>query len=144
MDGIEFQELMLKAGIQIPIIFITAHGDIPMVRRAMKAGAVEFLTKPFQKDDLLSAIRQSLDSDGVRRKERAELAELRSRFALLTSREHSVMELVASGLLNRQIAAILGLGEVTVKLHRRHVMDKMQANSLADLVRISDRLKSER
>jgi FixJ family two-component response regulator len=135
---------MLKAGIQIPIIFITAHGDIPMVRRAMKAGAVEFLTKPFQKDDLLSAIRQSLDSDGVRRKERAELAELRSRFALLTSREHSVMELVASGLLNRQIAAILGLGEVTVKLHRRHVMDKMQANSLADLVRISDRLKSER
>lgn len=144
MDGIEFQEVLRVAEVAIPIIFITAHGDIPMVRRAMRAGAVDFLTKPFQKKDLLAAVRQSLDGDCERRKGQVGLAELQSRFALLTLRERDVMELVASGLLNKQIAAQLGLGEVTVKLHRRHVMDKMQANSLADLVRMCDRIKSGR
>lgn len=142
MGGLEFQEVLRRANIQIPITFITAHGDIPMVRRAMKAGAVEFLTKPFQKKDLLASIRQSLDRDRVRRKEQAGMAELQSRFALLTAREREVMELVASGLLNKQIAAQLGLSEVTIKLHRRHLMDKMLASSLADLVRMADRLKS--
>jgi FixJ family two-component response regulator len=142
MSGMEFHEFLNKAAIQIPIIFITAHGDIPMVRRAMKAGAVEFLTKPFQKNDLLAAIRQSLDRDRARREEQTGMADLQSRFALLTSREREVMELVASGLLNKQVAAQLGLSEVTVKLHRRHIMEKMQATSLADLVRMSDRIKS--
>ena len=142
MGGMEFQEVLNKANIRIPIIFITAHGDIPMVRRAMKAGAVEFLTKPFQKNDLLAAIRHSLERDRARREEQASMAELQSRFASLTSREREVMELVASGMLNKQIAAQLGLSEVTVKLHRRHIMEKMQATSLAELVRMSDRIKS--
>ena len=142
MGGMEFQEVLNKANIRIPIIFITAHGDIPMVRRAMKAGAVEFLTKPFQKNDLLAAIRHSLERDRARREEQASMAELQSRFASLTSREREVMELVASGMLNKQIAAQLGLSEVTVKLHRRHIMEKMQATSLAELVRMSDRNKS--
>ena len=141
MGGLELQEVLNKANVQIPIVFITAHGDIPMVRRAMKAGAVEFLTKPFQKKDLLTAIQQSLNRDRERRTEQAGMAELQSRFAQLTDREREVMELVVSGLLNKQIAAQLGLQEVTIKLHRRHIMEKMQANSLADLVRMSERLK---
>lgn len=142
MGGLELQEALNKAGIQIPIVFITAHGDIPMVRKAMKAGAVEFLTKPFQKKELLAAIQHALDRDRARRNEEAAISGLQSHFAALSLREREVMELVCAGLLNKQIAAQLGLSEVTVKLHRRHIMEKMQANSLADLVRMSDRLKS--
>jgi FixJ family two-component response regulator len=141
-SGLELQEALRKANVQIPIIFITAHGDIPMVRRAMKAGAVEFLTKPFQKKELLAAIQHSLDRDRARREEQAVLMELQSRFSALSSREQQVMELVCAGLLNKQVAAQLDLREVTVKLHRRHIMDKMRAQSFADLVRMSDRLKS--
>ena len=141
MGGLEFQEMLRKSNVQIPIIFITAHGDVPMVRRALKAGAAEFLTKPFQKKDLLAAIRQSLNRDRTRREEESAMSGLHSRFASLSSREREVMELVAAGLLNKQIAAQLGLSEVTIKLHRRHLMDKMMATSLADLVRMAERLK---
>jgi FixJ family two-component response regulator len=141
-SGLELQEAMRKDNLQIPLIFITAHGDVPMVRRAMKAGAIEFLTKPFQKKELLAAIRQSLDIDRTRREEQAAISELQSRFSALSSREREIMELVSAGLLNKQIAAQLGLSEVTIKLHRRHIMEKMQAQSLADLVRMSERLKS--
>jgi FixJ family two-component response regulator len=142
MSGLEFQDALRKSNVPIPIIFITAHGDVPMVRRAMKAGAVEFLTKPFKKKDLLAAIHQSLEHDRARREAETAIAELSSRFDSLSSREREVMELVTTGLLNKQIAAKLGLSEVTVKLHRRHIMEKMQANSLAELVRMFDRIKS--
>ncbi|SRR6266511_3565789 len=141
MSGLEFQEVLRKSNVQIPIIFITAHGDIPMVRRAMKAGAVEFLTKPFKKKDLLAAIHQSLERDRARRDEETAISELSSRFGSLSAREREVMELVTAGLLNKQIAGQLGLSEVTVKLHRRHIMEKMQAASLVELVRMFDRLK---
>jgi FixJ family two-component response regulator len=141
MSGLEFQEVLRKSNVQIPIIFITAHGDVPMVRRAMKAGAVEFLTKPFKKKDLLTAIHQSLERDRARREEQTAISELSSRYALLSSREREVMELVTAGMLNKQIAAQLGLSEVTVKLHRRHIMEKMQAASFAELVRMFDQLK---
>jgi len=141
MSGLEFQEVLRKSNVQIPIIFITAHGDIPMVRRAMKAGAVEFLTKPFKKKDLLAAIHQSLERDRARRDEETAISELSSRFGSLSAREREVMELVTAGLLNKQIAGQLGLSEVTVKLHRRHIMEKMQAASFAELVRMFDRLK---
>jgi FixJ family two-component response regulator len=143
MSGLELQESMRRLNTPIPIIFITAHGDVPMVRRAMKAGAVEFLTKPFQKRDLLAALRHSLERDRVRREQEAALSGLQSRFSTLSAREREVMQLVSAGLLNKQIAAQLGLSVVTIKLHRRHIMEKMQATSLADLVRMSDRLKSE-
>ena len=142
MSGLEFQDALRRSNVAIPIIFITAHGDVPMVRRAMKAGAVEFLTKPFKKKDLLAAIHQSLERDRARREEETAVFELSSRFASLSSREREVMELVTTGLLNKQIAAQLGLSEVTVKLHRRHIMEKMQAASLAELVRMFDRLKA--
>ena len=141
MSGLEFQEVLRKSNVEIPIIFITAHGDVPMVRRAMKAGAVEFLTKPFKKKDLLAAIHQSLERDRVRREEETAISELSSRFDSLSAREREVMELVTAGLLNKQIAAQLGLSEVTVKLHRRHIMEKMQADSFAELVRMFERLK---
>jgi FixJ family two-component response regulator len=141
-SGLELQEAMRKDNLQIPLIFITAHGDVPMVRRAMKAGAIEFLTKPFQKKELLAAIRQSLDIDRTRREEQVAMSELQSRLSALSAREREIMELVSAGLLNKQIAAQLGLSEVTIKLHRRHIMEKMHAQSLADLVRISERLKS--
>ena len=141
MSGLEFQEVLRNLHLQIPIIFITAHGDVPMVRRAMKAGAVEFLTKPFKKKDLLAAIHQSLERDRARREDETAISELSSRFDSLSSREREVMELVTTGLLNKQIAAQLGLSEVTVKLHRRHIMEKMQAASLAELVRMFDRLR---
>ncbi|HTR67637.1 MAG TPA: response regulator [Terriglobales bacterium] len=140
-NGLDFQQTLGEAGIAIPIIFITAHGDIPMTARAMKAGAVEFLPKPFQKEELLSAIHQALDRDRAWREEYGEMAILRSRFNALTLRQQQVMDLVVTGMLNKQIAATLGISEITVKIHRRHVMNKMQARSLADLVRISDRLK---
>jgi FixJ family two-component response regulator len=141
VNGLDFQESLERAGIFIPIIFITAHGDVPMTSRAMKAGAVEFLMKPFQKEDLLAAIHQGLERDRVWRMEYAHISLLRERFDQLTSREREVMDLVVSGLINKQIGAHLGLSEVTVKIHRGRVMQKMQASSLADLVRMSDKLK---
>jgi FixJ family two-component response regulator len=141
-DGLDFQEALARAGISIPIIFITAHGDVPMTSRAMKAGAVEFLMKPFQKEDLLAAIHHALERDRVARQQDAELAVLRSRFDLLTAREREVMDLVVEGLTNKEVADKLAISEVTTKMHRGQVMRKMMAPSLADLVRMSDKLKS--
>jgi FixJ family two-component response regulator len=141
MNGLEFQELLSKTGTPIPIVFITAFGDIPMTSRAMKAGAVEFLAKPFQKDDLLTAIDQALAKDSAQRAVEASISALRAREDELTPREHEVMALVVTGMINKQIADRLGISEVTVKIHRRQVMLKMAAPSLADLVRMSDRLR---
>lgn len=140
-NGLEFQDDLAKIGIHIPIVFITAHGDIPMTSRAIKAGAVEFLTKPFQKSDLLSAIHQALDRDRAQRKEQLESADLREHYQTLTPRETEVMALVVTGLTNKEVAAKLGLSEVTIKIHRGHVVRKMKAKSLAELVRMADRLK---
>ena len=141
LSGLDLQRRTGDAGIEIPIVFITGHGDIPMSVRAMKAGAVEFLTKPFRDQDLLDAIQQALERDGKARDQRAALEELRSRFASLTSREREVMERVVAGLLNKQIGAELGTSETTVKIHRHQVMEKMGAGSLAELVRMADRLQ---
>ena len=141
VNGLEFQEQLARAKVSIPIIFISAHGDVPMTSRAMKAGAIEFLMKPFQKEDLLAAVRQGLERDRIRREEQAEVSILQSRAEQLTSREWEVMDLVVTGLINKQIGAQLGLSEVTVKAHRSHVMQKMEATSLAELVRMSDKLK---
>jgi FixJ family two-component response regulator len=140
LSGLDLQKRAGDAGIEIPIVFITGHGDIPMSVRAMKAGAVEFLTKPFRDQDLLDAIQQALDGDRIARNQRAALEELRSRFALLTSREREVMKHVVTGLLNKQIGAELGTSETTVKIHRHQVMEKMGARSLPELVRMVDRL----
>jgi RNA polymerase sigma factor (sigma-70 family) len=141
IGGVEFQERLRKAGTKIPIIFMTAHGDIPMVRKVMKAGAVEFLTKPFQQEELLHAIEQAVAADRTRRKEEAILDSIRTRIESLTPREREVMELVTAGLLNKQIAGELNLSEVTVKMHRRQVMEKMRAGSLAELVKICERVR---
>jgi len=142
LSGLELRRELTDAGISIPIIFITGHGDIPMSVRAMKAGAVEFLTKPFRDQDLLDAIEQAIDRDRELRKQQAGIADLRDRFERLTPREREVMELVVAGLLNKQIAVRLGISEITVKLHRHQVMEKMKADSLADLVRMSEKLSA--
>lgn len=141
MSGVEFQDQMRKLGIAMPVIFMTAHGDVPMVRKVMKAGAVEFLTKPFQKEELLHAIRHAFALDRERRRNREILKSIEARMDTLTGREREVLERVTAGLLNKQIAADLNLSEISVKLHRRHVMEKMQVGSLAELVRICEQVK---
>ena len=142
MSGLDCQRRLAEAGVTIPIIFITGHGDVPVTVRAMKSGAVEFLTKPLRPQELLDAVQQALDRDRKLREKRQEAAELRNRYETLTARECEVMELVISGLLNKQIAAKLGTGEHTVKIHRSHVMQKMKADSLPALIRMADTLKS--
>jgi FixJ family two-component response regulator len=140
LSGLDLQKRMAAADIEIPIIFITGHGDIPMTVQAMKAGAMGFLTKPFRDQDLLDAIQQALERDRQAREQRAKVEELRSRYRSLTPREREVIALVVAGLLNKQIAGELGTSEAAVKVHRQHVMEKMGAGSLADLVRLADRL----
>jgi FixJ family two-component response regulator len=140
MSGLTFQQELAKEGLTLPVIFITGHGDIPMSVRAMKAGAVEFLTKPFHDQDLLDAIHAAIERDRKRRREAVRVAELRERFATLTDRERQIMTLVAIGRPNKQIAAELSLSEMTVKVHRGQVMRKMRAGSLPELVRMADRL----
>jgi len=142
MTGVELQEQLRQGGVTIPIIFMTAHGDVPMVRKVMKAGAVEFLTKPFEKEEMLAAIRHGFEIDSTVRRERSELNAIQSRLDTLTPREREVLHLVAAGLLNKQTAAELNVSEITVKLHRRRVLEKMQAESLADLVRMVERIRA--
>jgi len=142
MSGLDCQRKLTEAGVTIPIIFITGHGDVPVTVRAMKSGAVEFLTKPFRPQELLDAIQQALDRDRMLREKSRQTAEVQTRYETLTAREREVMDLVVSGLLNKQIAVKLGTGEHTVKIHRGHVMEKMKADSLPALIRMSDTLKS--
>jgi FixJ family two-component response regulator len=141
MSGLDFQHKLGEKGLAIPTIFVTAHGDIPMSVRALKSGAVEFLTKPFRDQDLLDAIQQALARDRTAQEEHASINGLRERYRALTAREREVMTLVVSGLLNKQIASEIGASEATVKVHRGKVMHKMQAGSVVDLVRMSDKLK---
>jgi FixJ family two-component response regulator len=140
LSGLEFQTELTKAGISLPIIFITGHGDIPMSVRAMKSGAVEFLTKPFRDQDLLEAVRAAIERDRARREQESSIVALKTRFGSLTAREKEVIGYVSAGLVNKQIAAEIGISEVTVKVHRRNIMQKMGARSLAELVRMADLL----
>jgi FixJ family two-component response regulator len=141
MSGLDFQRQLAETGMQIPIIFVTAHGDVPMSVRALKSGAVEFLTKPFRDQDLLDAIQQALQRDRTAQEQQAEIHDLQGRYHALTRREQEVMTLVVSGMLNKQIASEIGASEATVKIHRGQVMHKMQAGSVVDLVRMADKLK---
>jgi FixJ family two-component response regulator len=140
-SGLDFQRQLAEMGAQIPIVFITAHGDIPMSVKALKSGAVEFLTKPFRNQDLLDAIQQALERDRAAREQQTEINTLHERYQALTSRERDVMTLVVAGMLNKHIAAKIGASEATVKIHRSHLMEKMQAGSLIELVRMADKLK---
>ena len=141
ISGLEFQSELRSAGFTLPIIFISGYGDIPMTVKAMKLGAVEFLTKPFREQDLLDAIQQALQRDRANRQERQQVEELQKRYVTLTPRERQVLNLVVSGMLNKQIASELGASETTVKIHRGRVMEKMGAGSVAELVRMTDKLK---
>ena len=140
LSGLDLQQALLRAKSHLPVIFITGHGDIPMSVQAMKAGAVEFLPKPFREQDLLDALKLALDRDRTTRQQRAELAALRARYDSVTPREQQVMGLLVTGLLNKEIATTLGVSEVTIKVHRSQIMQKMQADSLANLVRMAERL----
>src|SRR5467141_68274 len=141
MSGLDFQRQLAETGVEIPIIFVTAHGDVPMSVRALKSGAVEFLTKPFRDQDLLDAIQQALQRDRTARERQDAIHDLQQRYQALTAREREVMALVVCGMLNKQIASEIGASEATVKIHRGHVMQKMQAGSVVDLVRMADKLK---
>jgi FixJ family two-component response regulator len=140
VSGLDLQRELVKRRQQIPIIFITAHGDIPMTVRAMKAGAADFLLKPFRDQELLDAIRPALDRDQVARQRRSEVAAIRGNYDTLTSREREVVGLIADGMLNKQVAGKLGISEITIKVHRRHIMQKMKARSFSELVRTFERL----
>jgi FixJ family two-component response regulator len=140
LSGLDFQAELMKANVRIPIVFISGHGDIPMTVRAMKAGAVDFLAKPFRDQDLLDAVTAAIQRDDKRREQENRLADLKAHFSSLTAREREIMALVASGLMSKQIAGQIGLSEITVKVHRSHIMKKMGARSVADLVRMAEAL----